>query len=714
MSVSKSALRGMPPWMAYAVAGAIGFCIYLLVFGTGHLMGTSPYWELPATDSRTYIAGYRYFLYEPWHWPVFEVRGPNHPFSKNIFFTDSIPLFALVNKLIATVIPPWRDFSARAYLGLWHALCYTLQACCGVAVLRGLGHRRESAAIGGALFFVAIPAFIFRYEHASLSAQFLLLWALSLYVRTSRSSHWLWYRWWLVQLIVCALVNPYHLAMSLALLVAACVRAGRLRHVAFWLPVCLGAVGSVLVGAGFVSREVHVAMPGFDEASTNLLSQVVPVRSFVFGDKRGFANVEATQYQTEGYDYLGLGVFALLLAVALRPRSLLRAVKGHKMLFVACLGAWLYSLSNHVYFGGQRVLTYEFPKWAHWLAEQYRSPARFVWLPTYVGLSYLASAALLRISRGWSAVVWPTAVALQVVDGGFGDWAAKRRLTRAPHEMYLNHAVWRELVHAHDEVEFGPTYECMLDGTPNLDKLAVEMQYIASERQLRMNGIYSARPTRDCAADARRMEQTTPKPGTLYVFFRMASRHADGFEPLGAECGSFAQGAVCSSNHGAIDRAKQAGVLGPPTLAPLLDVGQRVRFGAGGHADSYLRDGWSWADPTGRFSASAHANVIAHLRGAPGEPLTLNIRGHAPFGGDRITQDVTLELNGKRVGAIHFDERSNDDAEVHKFPVPLPLLQPGQPFVLTFLPRDVRTPRELRINGDDRSLGVWVEEMWFE
>jgi hypothetical protein len=705
----------MRHWSAYSLAAAIGFGVYLLVFGVGHLMGTSPYWELPATDSRTYLAGYRYFLHEPWHWPLFEVHGPNQPYAKNIFFTDSIPLFALLNKAVATVVPPWKEFSARAYLGMWHAICYTLQACAGVAVLRSLGRRTLTSTVTGALFFLAVPAFIFRYEHASLSAQFLLLWAIALYLRTSRRSTMGWYGWWLAQLVVCALVNPYHLAMSLALFAAAGLRARNIGHIALWFPACLSAVGMVLVSAGFVSREVHVAMPGFDEASSNLLSQVIPVRSLLLGDGRSWANVEATQYQSEGYDYLGIGVLVLVaIALTLRRRDLLRTISRHRLLFVICLGAWLYSLSNHVYFGGQRVLTYEFPRWAHWLAEQYRSPARFVWLPTYVGISYLCGAVLLRPRRGWEALLAAFAIGFHVVDGGMGDWLAKRELTRAPKDMYLNHPPWKALIHAHNRVEFEPTYECMLDGTPNLDKLAVEMQYIASERSLDMNGIYSARPTRDCAADAARVEQTTPQAGTLYVFFPMSARHADRFEPLGAACGSFARGTACSLDHGAIEEAKRAGALGPAPLPPSLEVDQHVRFGAGGNAGPYLREGWSWEDPTGRFTWKESASIIAHLRGTPRSGLTLNLRGHAPLGGDKTTQDVALTFNGQPVGTLHFDESSNDDAQVRRIRIAVPMDRMGQTFLLTLRPRDVRTPRALGINGDERKLGVWIEELWFE
>jgi len=127
--------------------------------------------------------GYRYFLYEPWHWPVFLSHTLDVPFAKSIAFSDAIPVWALQNKAIATLLPPWESFSEHAYLGMWHATVYILQACFGVALLRALGHTSWRAALLTAVMFLAVHAWIFRYGHAALSAHWLELWALTLYLR---------------------------------------------------------------------------------------------------------------------------------------------------------------------------------------------------------------------------------------------------------------------------------------------------------------------------------------------------------------------------------------------------------------------------------------------------------------------------------------------------------------------------------------------------
>ena len=65
---STSPARAVP---IYVVAAVLGLVTFLIVYGVGHLFGTNAYWRLGLADERMALIGYRYFLYEPWHWPVF-------------------------------------------------------------------------------------------------------------------------------------------------------------------------------------------------------------------------------------------------------------------------------------------------------------------------------------------------------------------------------------------------------------------------------------------------------------------------------------------------------------------------------------------------------------------------------------------------------------------------------------------------------------------
>jgi len=343
---------------AYAIAAGIGIVVYMVVYGPSHALGTSSYWDLPQEDSRAYLMGYRYFLHEPWHWPIFTSHTINVPFTKSLAFSDGIPVWALVNKSIATIVPPWGPFSSRAYLGLWHLLRYILQPCLGVAIMRQLDQRSRGAAFLTAIFFIAVPSWIVRYGHAALSAHWLILWPIYMYLRTPANAlpPTRLQVMWLCELAIAALTNPYHVMMSFGLFCGSLGKSFRLRALV-WLPAAIATVGVMAWSAGYLARAATVPMFGFDSASTNMLSMFVPERSGIFGDARGWlANTNATDYQYEGFIYLGLG-YLILFALFLRhARTLGGVIKRHRFLFAVALGFWLFALSNHVYFGSHLIL----------------------------------------------------------------------------------------------------------------------------------------------------------------------------------------------------------------------------------------------------------------------------------------------------------------------------------------------------------------------
>lgn len=123
----------------YLAGAAIGLLVNLLVFGPGHLLGSSSYWDYLEPDSQSNLMGYRYFLHEPWHWPFFDTRTMNVPFVKNIAITDRIEPFAALNKALADVLPRWGPFSRAELLG--RSILRPRCAACRSMACRALGRR---------------------------------------------------------------------------------------------------------------------------------------------------------------------------------------------------------------------------------------------------------------------------------------------------------------------------------------------------------------------------------------------------------------------------------------------------------------------------------------------------------------------------------------------------------------------------------------------
>ena len=547
----------------YLVAAAIGLGAFLLVYGVGQLLGTNAYWQMPEADERMALMGYRYFLHDAWHWPVFMNDAINVPYAKSVAFLDCIPIWALINKAVATIIPPWKAFSAHAYLGLWHGLAYSLQACFGVACLRALGHRSWRTNLATALFFIAIPTWIFRYPHAALSAHWVLLSAFYLYLRTPAAeptSRGLGIAK-VSQLVLATLVTPYLAVMSLPIFAASVLRSRDRRTIAIWIP--LGLIAFVLANwfAGYFAAETAKAQWGFEEESANLLGWLIPQRSGIIGDARWIVNVEATPWQYEGYAYLGLGVLCLLVLFLPHVRTVRGVIRRHAPLFLIAAGAAVFALSNHVFFGSHELLSYSIPRLLRWIPHQFRSPGRFVWIPTYLLVIFLLHWAFTQFVSWRRFAIVAVALVLQVVDAT-GDWRLQAAKTREAHGAMLDRDAWRPLVRAHNAVFIIPPYSCVRgDDAATFDHASMEIQFLASELALPINGTYTARDMRKCDAEERAWSTLELEPDALYVLLPQALAIADRFQARGAHCAAFPYGRVCSMNGPAIAEAIRGQIL---------------------------------------------------------------------------------------------------------------------------------------------------------
>jgi hypothetical protein len=700
---------------AYALAAVIGLALYVIVFGPRHLLGTSSYWDMPQPDQRAYLIGYRYFLQEPWHWPLFSVHKMNIPYRESIAFTDSIPLWALCNKVLAAIVPGWKAFTIRGYLGVWYAVVYALQACFGVAIVRRLGHLSHGAVIVTASFFLAVPAFAIRYGHASLSAHFLTLSAFYLYLccPAGQPAPRRIYRAWVAQLACAMLINPYHTVMSLGLFVVALLRSRSWRAVAQWLGLGMLAITVAAWLVGYLSPSSGAHMPGFELASTNLLSMVVPVRSFFFGDAPVIANVLATEFQYEGWAFLGLGLLVLLVWSLPSSRGLLETIRHHKLLFALVVLTWMLSLSSRIYFGSHLIAEYDIPDALRWIPDQFRAPGRFVWLPMYAVIIYLLHWGLTRLSSGWKLFVLPLLALIQVVDT-VGAWGLPLDATdHGRREDFLGVDTWRPFIQAHDAVYVLPSFLCVLDGTPHIDQVSAEIEYLASEKALPINGVYSARPARDCAVDQLTWSTMRVAPNTLYVVLPQAAKVATRLEGIGASCASFAYGSACTTNQAALDAAIHDGALvrSQPKV-PTLALGAHVDLTSDATAP-YLMDGWSFAESAGRWSVGEDASLVFHLEAPRRQQLTLKLQATAALCGSRGSEDVDIYLRGTQIGTLHFDAGSNDLQQTRSLAIAgIELDAPV--LVLELRPRDFRAPSKLRCNNDTRELAVSVKELWFE
>ncbi len=560
--------------------------------------------------------------------------------------------------------------------------------------------------------FLSVPTWIFRYPHPALSAHWVLLWAFYLYLRTppgGRSSRRLGGAK-LGQLAVAALVTPYLAAMSLLVYAASLLRSRDRKTIAVGFATGLAVVLVANWFAGYFAAETMKAQWGFDWESANVLGWLIPQHSGIIGDAQWIANVNATPWQYEGYAYLGLGVLGLLALFVPHLESFKGVLRRHVWLFALVVGTALFALSNHIFFGTHEVLTYPIPRFLRWIPNQFRSPGRFVWIPTYALILFLLHWAFTRFTTWRRFAIIGVLVVVQVLDAS-GDWRVQSRKTSAAHDAILDVEAWRPVVHAHSAVAILPPYSCVDgDDASTLDRASLAIQSLASERGTPINGTYSARAIRNCAIEERAWATMQLGPEVLYVLLPQALAVADRFEAHGATCAVFDYGRVCSTNRAAIAQGVASNLL-RATAGPIaLPYGQQLAL-----ADApTVNAGWTAPEAAGRWTTTSLASIQLVLRGEPPARSTLKLQAQARLCGSRDALDVDVLIDETQIATLHFDRAGNDPQAVRSVPIANRDALRGRTITLQLRPHDVRPLAKLGCGEDARKLGVAVSRIWFE
>ena len=130
--------------VVFLIAAAHFFSIFDLAFiSQGNL------WRYGHGDPGQHLIGFLYFVQDEWRFPLFHTQNLGYPHGTNIIFTDSIPLLALIFKILAPIVPDgFHPF------GLWIFICFLLLAHAFGSLLYHFGHRGLLAAVASALFAV--------------------------------------------------------------------------------------------------------------------------------------------------------------------------------------------------------------------------------------------------------------------------------------------------------------------------------------------------------------------------------------------------------------------------------------------------------------------------------------------------------------------------------------------------------------------------------
>lgn len=505
--------------LAYAASCLLGATLAIHLFGLDFIWPRIGLDWRPVGDAAQHAIAQRHFLADAWRWPPLDVGALG---NVNLAFLDGIPALALPLKALAPVLP--EGFHG---IGLFYAIAWTLQPVAAVWALRGAGVRGFWPSLAVALMASAMPAFVLRYGHAALCGHFVILVSLGLYFRLLESPRW----WWIAVpwQAVALLVHPYLALMSLALLAAApltlLLRGGRFLRAAIGAACALAAMIGVMTLFGYFGASGD---GGYGQYALNLLSPAWPFRSLILGGWVS-SEVDATGHGGwEGYNWLGLGLWAALIAGALvAGRCIAPGLRAHPGLVLALLGLTAVAVSFRVGLGDRIVLDLG-P--APGFLEQFRASGRFFWP---VGYALMIGAAVLLAGRGPRGVAILLACGvLQFVDAapmraGLRAWAQER----APWTVEAD--ALRPLFRAAGRVTFLPSWPCIAAEDDAARIRTLELLLLASETPRPVNTMYAARwrtPPRCTDAE---VSSSPLAPGELRVGLPQASLSGSGCRAAG-------------------------------------------------------------------------------------------------------------------------------------------------------------------------------------
>lgn len=494
--------------LALALAIAVWFVWHH--FPAGFIAGTSTYWQSEVDDVTQYISGFHAFFNAPFGYPLLAFDSINYPQGTRATFMDTIPLYALLLKLVVpSSYAPFNPY------GVWVGLAFLGQAVCAWWILRELEVKSWLALVALVVCLLIFPAFTARVTHISLMTHWIILAAIALYLRGQRLGQ-VPVAGWTALLVAGFYINIYLCVMASAIYVANWLAKPRDYR---WLDVPRALLPFVIIGASlwvtvFPMDSTNVAKEsGFGTFSMNLLAP------FAGGKFFPIENAEMPG-QYEGFNYLGLGVLLGLLAgLVLGGRRALRWAADNWPLVLVMLGLTLYALSDTLYWGTHQVLVVHYPAFMEAITTQFRASGRFFWPVGYA----LTIAAIVLLYRRLPKPVFALAMLVLIVVQVADMSIQRHRLidgAKRPATPILTQAAWdAQIADGIQYLYFFPKFRCGRSDMI-LSTLMPTMRY-AVEHGLKINTGYVARANSNCAVESTQAEIVgSDARHSLYVFVK--------------------------------------------------------------------------------------------------------------------------------------------------------------------------------------------------
>ncbi len=596
------------------------------------------------------------------------------PVGNSLISTDSNPPFAFIFKALS----PWLPTNFQ-YIGLWFFFCICMHFTFAYKLVRPHAPNRWLA-LGGAVALSALPALYYRMRHDTLMAQWLILWALHLFINVaddnladSRQAPWRvaasWFasgakmRGYAALLFFTGLLHPYLLFMVAAIWGGDVLkrfwpaarkldRAVVLDTIARAMFVLASSVLALWL-AGTFGKGMSPGAGGWSFYSAGLDSFFNPVR-------QEFSNIVKAWplnggQSFEGYQYLGFGLLALVATAAIlfvvtpEARQAKPFLRGLTYLALPFLLLFCVAVTNHGMIYGFTLWNFPIPKEMMGVAAVLRASGRMLWPIAYC-LILTALVVVFKSRPRIAAVVLPAVLLVQAYDL-YGFAAAMRAATSLaanPETYYVTPSpVWDKLVAASKGVDFYPA------NVHYNDKLFYELTWRATSADKPVNTVYAARENliqvayEDAGQDD--FKQGKVNNDHLFVFLKQCDAPASLWPRLRMLDGVW----IIPPDGANLDDQ-----LAKPQWSP---VASKLRFGWLDQGTCLLDENWSKPDVEGVWSDGPRAGMvipIRHVQFDTPSPRKLDLKFQAR---SHVPVSVTVMVNGIKIGMINLSRQKSDN-----------------------------------------------------
>lgn len=375
----------------------LGVIAFVYIYGIDVLNVTYDGWLIKeGGDMAQHYIGWKFFRISSWNFPFGLIDGLVYPAKVSIMYMDSIPLFAIIFKILSPILP-----TTFQYFGIWGLISFMLQGGLAAIIIRKFTSNYLICIIS-AVFFLLSPIMIFRlFGHASLGGHWIIL--LSIYIlidkyydKSLKRNIVVW------GMISCLSINIHIYFLPMVMIILLCnlvidyFENKKIYRVLiiFISSILLSLATLFLLGAFYGNSDYQTIGLGFYSANLNALF-----------NPQGYSNYlnslpMATEGQYEGLAYIGLGaIVAVIVAIYIRLGNLFKEKNEGSSIYIknnlhnVILGVtlivfFILALSPQVSLNKDVLLNIPYPKIFIKILNIFRASGRFMWPICYIIIIY--------------------------------------------------------------------------------------------------------------------------------------------------------------------------------------------------------------------------------------------------------------------------------------------------------------------------------------